>query len=153
MIKRKRIAKAREEFKIIATAELMLREAIIKKSPLIYTVKGVQETAKQRERIDYKLKIIEELYKYPFALVHIGYGEVYLILEDNFAECKELTKKLETLLATNAKNDNGLLYIVDVEVADDESIKDKQIRDIAFEALTALEAMSVKLQPKNNVEM
>ena len=153
MIKRKLIAKAREEFKLNGTAEVMLTEAITKQVPLIFSIRGVQETTKQREKIDYKLKVIEELYKYPFALVHIGYGEVYLILEDNFTECKQLTKKLETLLATNGKNDNGLLYIVDVEVASEESIKDKQIRDIAFEALTAIEAIGTKLQPKSKVEI
>ena len=153
MIKRKLIAKAREEFNLSGTAEIMLREAIAKQTSMIFTVKGVQETARQREQIDYKLKTIEELYKYPFVLVNLGYGEIVLILEDDFAECKQLTKKLETLLATNSRNNNGLLNIVDVMVADEKSIMDKHIRDIAFEAMTALEAMAVKLKPKPNVEM
>ena len=147
-MKRKLIAKAREEFKQSSTPEIMLREAIDKQTPLIFTVKGVYETPKAKQKLDYKLKVIEELYKYPFALVNIGYDTVYLILEDSFPECRQLTKKLESLLANNGKNDNGHLFIIDVDVASDECKREKQINDIAFEAITALEVMAQNLNLK-----
>ena len=153
MIKRKLIAKARDEFEKLDIAKLMLREAITKQTPLIFTIKGVIETQRAREKMDYKLRTIEELYKHPFALVNVGYDTIYLVLEDSFPENKQLTKRLETLIANNYRGNDGLLYIIDVDVASEECKREKQINDIAFEALTALEAMAQKLQPKSRVVM
>jgi len=148
MIKRKLIAKAMKEFKLSGVPETMLREAIIKKVPLMFSVKGVN-TLERDKRLDYKLRTIEEFYKHIFVLCDTGY-ETYLIVDDSFPECQQLTKKLETLLANNGRNDNGHLFIIDVDIVDDETKLNKQIADICEVGIGASQRVLDYLENKTS---